>query len=506
MMAFLIAIYPAFFAALPLFGARFIPTHDGEYHIIRFWQFYNILASGTIFPRWAPDLNNGLGIPVFTFNYPFPNYIGSFFHLLGLSFVDSFKWTLAMGYLSAVVWCFLFVKKEFGTKAAVVSTIIFSFVPYWFVDIYVRGSVGEVWALSFVMLALASLVYARPEIFSLAISGLILSHNILAMVFAPIFLISAFHFKKIIYWIVGLGLSSYFWIPALFEQRYIAGLSPVNIFDHFPALYQLLIPSWGSGFRGQISGGNEMSYQIGLVPIFIFSIVFVSFITKRIVLHKTVVTAFILFFIAILFMLPFSMPLWRMVSFVHVIQYPWRLLSIIVITTPILAAVIVKKYRFSWLIIVFTVLVAYRYSRPVTYEPRADSEYLTKESFTKSTSSLGNSFQTKWIRAGAFDRSNISSPTKIAPTRYVYSYVASESGILSVPIAYYPGWKATIDRNSVPIRPDTNGLISLSIPKGTHEVKIWLGSTMVQWLAQGVSILSLSVLALSFILRKQKNI
>ncbi|MEK7073761.1 MAG: hypothetical protein AAB960_00340, partial [Patescibacteria group bacterium] len=76
MTAFFLALIPAFAASLPLFGSRFIPTHDGEYHIIRFWQFFTGLASGQWFPRWAPDLNNGLGIPLFTFNYPFPSYIG----------------------------------------------------------------------------------------------------------------------------------------------------------------------------------------------------------------------------------------------------------------------------------------------------------------------------------------------------------------------------------------------------------------------------------------------
>src|SRR3989344_9391657 len=64
------------------------PTHDGEYHVMRFQQFYKVLSTGTIYPRWAPDFNNGFGIPLFNYVYPLPNYVASFFHFLGFSFID----------------------------------------------------------------------------------------------------------------------------------------------------------------------------------------------------------------------------------------------------------------------------------------------------------------------------------------------------------------------------------------------------------------------------------
>ena len=153
----LITIIAVLYAVLPLFGKNYIPTHDGEYHIIRFWQFAKMLSSGYVFPRWAPDLNSGYGIPLFMFHYPFPNYIGALFHLFGISFVDSFKLELAFGYLMAVFACFLWLSRLFRLFAAFVGTVIFSVIPYWFVDIYVRGSVGEVWAIAWFFVALVAL-------------------------------------------------------------------------------------------------------------------------------------------------------------------------------------------------------------------------------------------------------------------------------------------------------------------------------------------------------------
>ena len=78
---------------------------------------------------------------------------------MGATFVDTVKLTLALGYLTTIVWCFLWLRKVFGNIPAFIGTIICSMVPYWFLDIYVRGSVGEVWALSFVLLTLAAIEY-----------------------------------------------------------------------------------------------------------------------------------------------------------------------------------------------------------------------------------------------------------------------------------------------------------------------------------------------------------
>jgi len=95
----------AFWVAWPLLRSGFIPTHDGEYHLIRFWQFDKNIRLGDFFPRWAPDLNAGFGSPLFNFFYPLPNYLGEFWYLLGFSFISSLKLVLASG---VFFWRFVF--------------------------------------------------------------------------------------------------------------------------------------------------------------------------------------------------------------------------------------------------------------------------------------------------------------------------------------------------------------------------------------------------------------
>lgn len=512
-MLYFAVLIPIVIAVFPLFGSRFIPTHDGEYHIIRFWEFYTMLHGGNWFPRWAPHLNNGFGIPLFTFQYPFPNYVGSAFHVLGLSFVDSVKWTLGSGYLIALAFCFLWVRQTYGRIPALIATLTCAFVPYWFIDIYIRGSVGEVWAFAWVFGVLYAIASKQRLLVTVFTALCIVSHNITALICIPILFLyaSIVHIQSVKNIILGIGAASYFWMPALYEQRYIRGLSQVNIFDYFPQIHQLLIPSWGSGFRGQTDGASEMSYQIGLIPLSLIIITGISFIRRKVDVGKEVVFAMSCVVIAMFLMTPWSMPLWRLVPLVHFIQYPWRLLSIVILMTPILAANTVVKYRFGWVVAVCAVLFSYGYSRPVTYEPRTDAHYLKLESLAKGTSSLGNAFQTQWFTQSGdaqalsfFLTSGDVSSSVLGPTTYGVTISSSEAGTLTAPLAYYPGWTLEMSelRKTATGSPNEKGLLTFQVPKGHYDAIVQLGMTPWQQIAGIMSILSLSVALVSFILKK----
>ena len=139
----------ALISASSLFHTGLLPTHDGEYHVIRFYEFYKTLSNGNFYPRWAPDLNFGYGVPLFNYVYPFPNYISSIVHFAGASFIDSFKLNLILATLAGAIFMYLWVKNYFGEISGLTASVFYSFSPYRFVDIYIRGSVGEVWAMAF---------------------------------------------------------------------------------------------------------------------------------------------------------------------------------------------------------------------------------------------------------------------------------------------------------------------------------------------------------------------
>lgn len=507
----------AFFAALPLLGSGFIPTHDGEYHIIRFYEFEKVLRSGYWFPRWAPGLNSTYGVPLFNFHYPLPNYFGALFHSLGWSLTDSFKLTLAFGYFLACFSCFFWLEKLFRKTSALVGTVIFAYIPYWFVDIYIRGAVGEVLAIAFLMLALASIEKNWKTVFTFAAAGMILSHNILALIFLPV-VIGYLLIRGIKdYWlslVLGIGLSTYFWLPALVEREMVVGLNTVNFHDYFPELYQLLIPSWGGGFATSNFSGNEMSPQIGVIPLTII-VSSLIFFRKRLAKELEKIRHYFLLLVGMAFILmqKISIPLWEKLPLISYMQYPWRLLSAFLPTIAFLTATLVEKNRKLWLIIALAagaVGLGYRYSRPAVYLPRDDNYYLTKREFTDGTSSLGNTFSTRWStwKNQRPDRrlETVKGRAQVTilesqPLLYKFRLQAIEDSVIRINISYYPGWTLVLDKKQINPVIDPSGVMTFVVSPGVYSGRIFFGETASRLMADLVSLISLFWIMLSVILK-----
>lgn len=470
-----------------LFIPGFLPTHDGEYHLVRFYEFGRMLAAGHLFPRWAPGLNSGYGVPLFTFFYPLPNYMGAFFHFLGWSLADSFRLTMAVGYGTAIIASYFWLKRLYGIVPAIVGSVMGAFTPYWFVDIFVRGSVGEVLALGFVFIALASIAYGKRTLLALALAGIILSHNIIAMIFLPILVLYAWMTdRSMLRWVMlGIVLTVYFWLPALVERGYVVGLNTVSFKDHFPELVQLLIPSWGTGFSGPGFALDEMSYQIGLVPLLILLILPIMLVWKQKFVPLFIGAVGVSFFL----MLKVSIPLWERIPLLQNLQYPWRLLSVVIVATPFLSAAILSKFRWplvSLVLVGFAIMISFFYTKPVLYESRSDAYYLSRREFTDGTSSLGNGFSTLWMawqpdrpakRMEIVNGEGTITMRQDDATTFVGDVVSVGDVTVRTNVAFYPGWRVAVDGKGAPAKPDERGTISVDIETGTHSVKVYFSET-----------------------------
>ncbi len=518
LLPFIIVSLVVVYAVRWLFLPGFMPTHDGEYHIIRFHEFETMLKNGYIFPRWAPNLNSGYGVPLFNFFYPFPNYVGTFYHMMGLQLTDAFKLTLASGYIIAVFFCFLWLRKLFPLDASLFGTVVFAYFPYWFVDIFVRGSIGEVLAIAFVLVALYSIESEKGSFLSLSIGLMILSHNILTMIFLPFLLCYSLvrcRNKKISITRIGIGigLATYFWLPALSERGYVTGLNTVNFRDHFPLLAQLLVPSWGTGLSGAGYDLTEMSYQIGLVPLLVMLIgIYFIFNEIHLIRKKLLIIAYILLGIIFYLMLSVSSFFWKVFALLQLLQYPWRLLSLVLPLTALISSYIATKLRnyITISIAVIAILLTIQYTRPVTYEPRLDSYYLSRINFTDGTSSLGNGFSTIWSpwkdRRPLKKLENLSGDMNVKiirekPLEYLYQASADSEGLVRLNVLYYPGWNVYIDGILTPIDFTRDGTITFLIPKGSHMLKVVWQETFIRKIADFISVICFVYLIGSGILR-----
>ncbi|MDP2649256.1 MAG: 6-pyruvoyl-tetrahydropterin synthase-related protein [bacterium] len=516
-LSIIVVILISIIAVLDLFNYGIPPTHDGEYHVLRFQQFYKVLSGGTLYPRWAPDFNNGFGIPLFNYVYPLPNYLAAFFHALGFGFIDAFKLNMAAASITGSIFMYLWARKYWGEWSGIVSSVFYTFSPYHFLDIYVRGSVGEVWSLGLapgLFWAYLRFFETRKKIYfvlsTILLALLVLAHNILALIFFAfflayaIFLISGLKNRSrdlsslATAVICGLGLSSPFWLPAILETEYVTGLQVFDPTQHFPALYKLIYSSWGYGFSGT-NAPDQMSFQIGIANL---TAVFGSIVLLFFLRNKRTLIFFISSFLVTVFLLtPFSIFIWKNFPLISYVQFPWRFLSLAILLVSLLAGSLVQDSLFkrknraqiilAVLLILMSIGFSVKYAKAPFYHKRDDNHYFSRPNFTDGTNSPGNAFKTVWLSSvpkKAKEKIELVAGSgnieikELKSTSYIFNSYLNQDSKVRINSAYFPGWSAQVDEKKVPVI-NINGIIHLNVPKGRHVVSIKLDNTFVQKLS-----------------------
>jgi hypothetical protein len=516
---------------LPYFRQGYFPTHDGEWAVVRAVEMFREVRDMQFPPRYSGTLNFTYGYPLFNFAYPFPYYLTIILHAIGFSFLGSVKFLFAISIpLSAVSMYLLTAKIWKNSLAGIIASILYIYVPYRMIDLYVRGSIGE--SISFVLYPLiAYLLYrfvVEQRLYSGVLAGvlfaiLITTHNIMAVYFllllgifslAAIMVRSLKFLKPFIFFgVLGMGLSAYFWIPALFEKQYIL-LSKVPIADrdlYYPTLQQLFIPAWGYGTPTSVDG---FSYQLG-IPIILILIMFIGhtiyslFITHR--LDKKLAYIFGSSGILFIMLFPVSRNVWENVPLLSEINYPWTLLGPI----SFLAAVgvgwfVLNKHTkyLSIAIAALAIVVVMPYAKPEKYIERTDDFYISNDATTTSS----NELMPLWVKSHPQQRPeekvkgngiDVSDETFIS-NKFHFQVTSPREQQITINRIFYPGWKITINNGNVPIQYRNNqGLMQVTIPSGESQVNGQFSETPMRIVADIISMLS--ILSILVILMK-KNV
>ncbi|KKQ27045.1 MAG: hypothetical protein US43_C0038G0005 [Candidatus Levybacteria bacterium GW2011_GWA1_37_16] len=231
----------SFWAIQPFFISGFFPMHD-DAQVARVFEMKKVLQNGVFPVRSVPDLGYGYGYPIFNFYAPLSYYVGSAFMFLGFDALIGTKLMMALGVILAGIFMYFLARKFFGELGGIVSGLFYLYAPFHAVDIYVRGDVAEFWAYAFIPLAFLGIYKRNILIGTIGFAGLILSHNLTAMMITPFLLIvillncySAFKNKKSfvlnsssLILILGLALSAFYWVPALLEMKNTNVLSQIG--------------------------------------------------------------------------------------------------------------------------------------------------------------------------------------------------------------------------------------------------------------------------------------
>ncbi|GAF99922.1 unnamed protein product, partial [marine sediment metagenome] len=120
--------------------------HD-DMQIMRIFELDKCFQDGQIPCRWVPDLGYSYGYPLFNYYPPLPYYLGELFYLLGFSLINSVKLLFGLGFILSGIFMYLLAREFWGNLGGFLAGIFYIYAPYHAVDVYVRGAMGEHWAL-----------------------------------------------------------------------------------------------------------------------------------------------------------------------------------------------------------------------------------------------------------------------------------------------------------------------------------------------------------------------
>ncbi len=509
-------------------------THDGQDHVARIANFYQNLREGNIIPRWAGNLNWGYGHPILMFLYPLSSYTASLFHFFGFSLVDSTKIVFAVAFVASGLTMYLWIRSIADEKAAFLAGILYTIAPYRFVDLYVRGAIGEHVAFVFPPLILYFIVklskrisYRYIALGSISLAALILSHNAISLLFLPIIILYAFYLifatkkKKLLaisyllLAIIGFSLSAFFWIPAFFEGKYtlrdivIAG----EYASRFVRFDQLLYGKWDYG------GSGNFTVQVGIAQwLGVISSVVTGFIVKKRYVRIAILSLLGMFTLSLFLMTEMSAPVWKVFTTLQKFQFPWRFLSVTVFATAVLGGLVVssiKDNRLKTIFIIVVVALALLQNKDYWY---ANGFLQKSEHFYSgiydSTTDTGESspiwsvrFMEKRPKASMEVISGSTTIEKLSriSARHEYIVNAKEESRIRENTLYFPGWDVFVDGKKVAVEfqdQRNRGLMTFFIDKGSHKVHIAFSETKLRLFADIISLVSLVFLVALGILRR----
>ena len=374
------------FAMRTFWGPDFYDGHDAQNHLVRLYQFDNALKDGQVPPRWAGGLLAGRGYPVFIFAYPLPYFVAEAFYLSGFNLAVSLKLTFVLAYLISTIAMYYFATTYWQSRrAGFISALLWSWAPPIFEKIFIGAALGAVTSFAFIPLTFLLLyrLLKRPNLKRSIYLGLVVSfwfssNFISPIVFLPLvvffilthlrhsgngrrFLPEWKPFKYLsISFLLTLGLTAWFILPALLELKYthfddfVLSQYP----EQFVSLKRLLYSRWGTDAPGW--GNNPVSQQVGIAQWLAVGLAAAALIFRRPkTLTRKLWPFLIAFSLSIFLMLQVSQPVWDFLPLLPTVGIPWLFLPLAVFSAALSAGFLVKAVKNHRLLIaVYSLLIA----------------------------------------------------------------------------------------------------------------------------------------------------
>lgn len=546
-------------ATIPTYSTLIRPgffTMQDDLQAFRIYEMHECIKDAQIPCRWVPDAGYQYGYPQFNYYPPSVYYIGEGLHLLGIQYIDSVKILFALGFVLSAMAMFLLASELWGNFPGFISALLYTYAPYKATDVYVRGAMSEFWSFVFYPLifwAVYKLIKTlKPKYIALlgvSIGMLLTTHLLMSMIFALpaavwtiYWLIKENKLKNIVNVglgvILGIGFAAFFILPVVFERAYAhtetMTMGYFGYLQHFVNINKLFISTeWGYGSSG--FPNEKLNLSTGIIQ-WIFGLItmalgsFFVFINRKskekrnwgiLAIVLGVLEIFILFMIHVK-----SSFIWNLLPILAWLQFPWRFLTVSVFLLSLIGGLglyLLPKFK------IWTGLILIIIAFGLTHSYFVPKDWINISDADK----FSGIYWQKELTISIFDYLPIYAklpPIKAAPKEpevlegeaSFNSYIkgsdwqkgeikVEKDALIRLPLFDFPGMTTKIDGTKVNhINNDCRGeefclgLITFSVPSGTHQIEVELKDTPVRRIGNYLSILSFVTIGGILITKRKK--
>ena len=556
--ALIVACLPA---VQPLLSGGISCGYDNAFHLYRAVQIDHLWDQGVLFSRWAPDMAHGFGFPLFVFGPPLSQALLALVHQFGVSWAAAMNLVFLAGVVLGGAGMYQLARRLYGSfagdsrglgfAAGAVATVAYVYAPFWAYDLYNRGSLWGAFAWAFppwVLLGLHRWSLDRSRrylaIGIAAFAAMIMTHHLFAFLFAPVFALWVLiHGYRTRSWAVigrgallgalGLGVTAFFWMPALLERPLIQTGRYLGtwVFDYhhnfLPLSHLAALPRRAD--PALINDWPEKS--LGLVPLLVGLLPALGW--TRFSRQTRWQLGILWVLVAGLAGLtqPAALWVWDRVPLLSFLQFPWRYLGPAAFCLALLAGAVpgaLAGSRRSVRLIgwataaVICVLAAANlgWFYPNSCGAPSDLTVAGMIRWERATHTIGTTATSEYLPIWVERFPDVSLDDQYAAgdeivrlrpedlpagatiSRATYGALRAEIA-LETPepftarylAFYYPGWRVRVDGDPVQVAPEAEtGLVTFDVPAGVHVIEVAFVETPLRWAGDSVTLVSVLVL------------
>jgi hypothetical protein len=542
---------------------------DTLLHFYRLVQIDHLIREGIFYSQWAPDFVYGFGYPIFNYYAPLSYYLATAFEIVGLNLAAAFMATFLFALVCSSIFTYLWVRGLFGDAAGLVAAALYTLSPYLMIDAVNRGALAELLALALLPLILwAFRRFLNSGKWSYGLTGLlsyallVLTHNITALIFTPVLIgyllmvstVRRFQSKDagerianrgviaLGFVILGLGLSAFFWIPALLERDLVQitqlyGPSDFNVSSNFLSVGELLSLPFSTDLN-LLNRHVPLSLSLIALGLGLAGAITLGRYRERPGQKGHIIFSGLIFLAAVFMTLAVSSPIWGIVPFLEFVQFPWRMLGLASLFLAMLAGAGVNSLlemsadnkRLSVaipaILIGAAALAILPWQFTNSYEPEPEATIEASIEFEQETGFLGTTSTGEYLplavqelpspesqgSAASRDKLKASSlPPGAQVVSAIYDPLAYDLTIdtptdftVEFNTFFFEGWQAELDGRQVKaIATVPHGRIGIEVPAGRHQLQLKFGATTIRNLATAGTLVSALVVVVAVVLLRR---